>query len=403
MRILFLAPQPFFQERGTPIAVRLALEVLCQRKLEVDLITYGEGEDISIPHVTLYRSPSCRLLTGVRPGISVKKLICDFIFSLYVFWHILKVGPSKFQLVHAVEEAVFIAWLIRVLFGIPYIYDMDSSLTLQLTDKWWLLKVFRPLLKFLESLAIRGSLSVAPVCDALAVVANAQGAKSTFILRDTPLLHGARRPPRTLRHEVSLPSDALLCLYVGNLERYQGIDLLIESFGLLISRVPKAHLLVVGGNEKDVSNYRKLVAERNWSKKIHFLGSRPIAYLSAYIGEADIVVSPRILGNNTPMKIYSYLHSGKPVVATRIESHTQVLDDSIAMLVDAVPSEFSRALEQLLSNPDMCRTLGERAAERAKALYSFEEFSKQLNALYNSADEEIQQRKTAKLLFSPPP
>ena len=42
---------------------------------------------------------------------------------------------------------------------------------------------------------------------------------------------------------------------------------------------------------------------------------------------ADVLVSPRLKGLNTPMKIYSYLDSGSAVLATRLRTHTQVLDD----------------------------------------------------------------------------
>ena len=47
----------------------------------------------------------------------------------------------------------------------------------------------------------------------------------------------------------------------------------------------------------------------------------------------DILVSPRIRGTNTPLKIYSYLRSGKPIVATDLLTHTQVLSPDVARLV----------------------------------------------------------------------
>ena len=55
MNILLLAPQPFYQERGTPIAVRMLVETLCQAGNQVDLLTYHEGEDISLPGLKIYR------------------------------------------------------------------------------------------------------------------------------------------------------------------------------------------------------------------------------------------------------------------------------------------------------------------------------------------------------------
>ena len=46
-----------------------------------------------------------------------------------------------------------------------------------------------------------------------------------------------------------------------------------------------------------------------------------------------MLVSPRIRGTNTPLKIYSYLRSGKPIVATDLLTHTQVLSPEVARLV----------------------------------------------------------------------
>src|SRR5262249_56769041 len=81
MKILFLAPQPFFQERGTPIAVRLALEVLAERRADqIDLLTYHEGEPVTIPGVTVHRIPAPTWLRNITPGISLRKLLCDLIF-----------------------------------------------------------------------------------------------------------------------------------------------------------------------------------------------------------------------------------------------------------------------------------------------------------------------------------
>jgi glycosyltransferase involved in cell wall biosynthesis len=74
-------------------------------------------------------------------------------------------------------------------------------------------------------------------------------------------------------------------------------------------------------------------------------------------------VSPRLKGLNTPMKIYSYLDSGTAVLATRLRTHTQVLDDRIAYLVAPDPGALGAGLADLLSDP----VLRERLAQQAKA------------------------------------
>ncbi|MBT7065178.1 MAG: glycosyltransferase, partial [Verrucomicrobia bacterium] len=59
MKILLLAPHPFYQERGTPIAVRLLAETLAADGHHVDLLSYHEGDNVTIhPGVTHHRAPA---------------------------------------------------------------------------------------------------------------------------------------------------------------------------------------------------------------------------------------------------------------------------------------------------------------------------------------------------------
>ncbi|MEY3262161.1 MAG: hypothetical protein RLZZ620_1212 [Pseudomonadota bacterium] len=98
---------------------------------------------------------------------------------------------------------------------------------------------------------------------------------------------------------------------------------------------------------------------------------------------ADIVVSPRVKGNNTPMKIYSYLHSGKALLATDLATHRQVLDEEISVLAPAEATGFAAGLRTLLDNPRLRKTIGENAQRRAEALYTLSAFETQLAALYD--------------------
>ena len=59
--------------------------------------------------------------------------------------------------------------------------------------------------------------------------------------------------------------------------------------------------------------------------------------LASLLAQADVLVSPRTRGNNTPMKIYSYLDAGRAVLATDLPTHTQVLTPECARLAPADP------------------------------------------------------------------
>jgi glycosyltransferase involved in cell wall biosynthesis len=84
-----------------------------------------------------------------------------------------------------------------------------------------------------------------------------------------------------------------------------------------------------------------------------------------------VLVSPRSRGTNTPLKIYQYLRSGKPIVATRLLTHTQVLSDQTAILTGASPSEFAEGILAGIDDRERAAAVGRRARELAETKYSY--------------------------------
>jgi len=165
MNILFLSPQPFYQDRGTPIAVHMVLQALSHRGNRVDVVTYPEGREMVYEHVTIHRAPKLPLIKGIRPGFSWAKIVYDLFMLFQAFSLVTK---RKYHLIHAVEEAVFIALLIKFFFNIPYVYDMDSSLPQQLIEKCPYLSIVLTLINFFEGLAVKNAKVTVPVCLTLA-------------------------------------------------------------------------------------------------------------------------------------------------------------------------------------------------------------------------------------------
>jgi hypothetical protein len=185
-RVLFLAPQPFYQDRGTPIAVDLLLRVYSERGCRVDVIAYHEGKDVSYPHVNLTRIPSIPFVSNIRPGFSWKKLVCD-VFLL--FKAIQQVATHQYDYLHAVEESVFIALVFKFILGIPYLYDMDSSLAQQMLEKYPKLSIVSKVLAYIEGIAVKHAEAVIPVCNKLAEDIERYKPRKVFILPDVSLVN----------------------------------------------------------------------------------------------------------------------------------------------------------------------------------------------------------------------
>jgi glycosyltransferase involved in cell wall biosynthesis len=181
--------------------------------------------------------------------------------------------------------------------------------------------------------------------------------------------------------ELLVQPENLIVMYVGNLESYQGIDLLLHGFALAVQQFSAVDLFVIGGEVVDIEAYAKLAAELGLAKRVHFLGPRPVKALSYYLNQADILASPRIKGKNTPMKIYSYLGSGKAVIATNLETHTQVLTDQISMLVDPTPQAFANGLLALVQNDVLRQSLGEAGQQMIRDNFSLSTFRQRAHNL----------------------
>jgi glycosyltransferase involved in cell wall biosynthesis len=385
MNILLLAPHPFYQDRGTPIAVDLLLRVFCERGDHVDVVTYNEGRSVEYPNVTINRTPSLFFLRNIGPGFSWRKLVCDFFMCFKVLRLALK---NRYQVVHSVEESVFMALVLQRLLRVPYVYDMDSSMAEQLVEKFPRLASLSVVLNFLEGLAIKKSEAVVPVCDAVARIAERHHPKRIVVLPDVSLLKGKfKNIPVELKKQLGI--EGLVMMYIGNLEAYQGIDLLLESFVLTVRNVPKPGLVIIGGSARHIHDYQEKCLRMGIASHVHFLGPKPVDDLEDYLSEADILVSPRVKGKNTPMKIYSYLHSGKAVLATDLPTHTQVLDNQVAVLAAPRPEEFSKGMLCLMKNEALRLQLGEAGWKLIKERYSYHSFKEKLSNLYDSLEREL--------------
>lgn len=387
MRILLLAPHPFFQQRGTPIAVRMVLEVLVSHGHQVDVLTFPEGEDVDLPGCRILRIPRPPFVRNIRPGFSMKKLTCD---AVMLATTLALVRKNRYDLIHAVEESAFIGLVTRKLLRTPYVYDMDSGLARQMADKFPVLARVRRLLDGCETLAVRGAVGTLAVCKSLEDQARACDPGGLVArIEDISLL--ADSIDEGGEEAVDVPQGGPVVMYVGNLEPYQGIDLLVEAFRRALPEVPDARLAIIGGANGDVTALRDRCARLGLGESVWLAGPRPVERLAAYLRRATVLVSPRTHGDNTPMKVYSYLDSGRPLLATRLPTHTQVLTDDLAVLVDPEPEAMARGLVDLLRDAERRETLAASAREFAQRELTHDAFERKLLGFYDLIAERIRE------------
>ncbi len=380
MKILLLAPQPFYSERGTPIAIYNLAKVLGEAGNEIDLMTFPGGKDLPLVNTRIQRVGKWLPLFGGLPvGFSFRKLVLD---GVMLFATIKACVQQRYDVIHAVEESVFIAIICARIKGSKVVYDMDSSMSDQLVERHTWLNALRAPLDWAEKIAVKRSSRVLAVCQALADKALAYGvATPVDILEDVSDNQIAGGEGHADDLSALLPQYPTKALYIGNLEHYQGVGLVLES--LAQPGIPDSlGFLVIGGIVQDIEKYQAQARELGIAERVHFLGPRPVGLLAQFLAQGDILVSPRLKGVNTPMKIYTYLAAEKPIVATKIASHTQVLDDDNAYLVEPDATSMALGFQRLVEQPELAQQLAIKAKSDAETRFSFKRFRERLLAIY---------------------
>jgi glycosyltransferase involved in cell wall biosynthesis len=173
-----------------------------------------------------------------------------------------------------------------------------------------------------------------------------------------------------VRQQLGVARSTPLVMYTGTFEAYQGIDLLFEAMAVVGRERPDARLVLAGGQPGQIERAKAQARAASADALTMFAGERPAAEIPAFLLAADVLVSPRCRGTNTPLKIYQYLRSGKPIVATRLMTHTQVLSDETAILTGTTAAEFARGILTALTDRDRALLVGRNARALADSKYT---------------------------------
>jgi glycosyltransferase involved in cell wall biosynthesis len=376
MRILMIAPEPFFEPRGTPFSEFHRIRALTDLGHEVDLVTYPFGQDVVMPGLRVFRSMRPPFVRRVKIGPSFAKLPLDALLSLTA---LRRAFAAKYDAIHSHEEGGLIGITLSAMLGVPHLYDMHSSLPQQLTNfAFSRSTLVRRVFLAIERLMIRRSQAVIVICPSLEdTVREIDPAARVVLIENAPGSsedHATPDEAARIRSRYGLRPATPLVLYTGTFEAYQGLDLLFAAMALVKAERPDARLLLAGGKPDQVRQAQKQAEDAGIGGVTVFAGEQPAGDIPAYLLAADVLVSPRSRGTNTPLKIYQYLRSGRPIIATRLLTHTQVLSDETAILTGASAGEFAAGILSAIKNPAAAAAIGRQARQLAETKYSYQAY-----------------------------
>ena len=384
MRILMVAPEPCFQPRGTPFSVYHRIAALLGLGHSVDLVTYHLGDDADLQGLRIFRSLRLPFVRHVKVGPSWTKILLDMLLFVRCLVLIL---THRYDAIHTHEEAGFLGAVFGSLLRIPHIYDMHSDLAQQLTNfQFTQSRLLIGLMHWVQRVILWGSDVVIVICpDLERRVKEIYPDKQVVLIENTSMLGSMQEPSASqvaaLRRELGLDGRRVL-LYTGTMERYQGLDVLLRSVDRVVEQHSDVVYLLVGGQEQQIGELRKLASTLGVEQHVVFAGIRPSHEMWLYMALAEILLSPRLRGTNTPLKIYAYLRAGRPTLATNLLTHTQVLDEQCALLVEPTPQALAQGALQLLADRAFRQELADNSLRLAEAKYTYQAFVRKTALVY---------------------
>lgn len=385
-----IAPEPFFGLRGTPFSIYHRLRALSRLGHEVDLATYHLGEDVSFPGLAIRRIPPVPLIRRVPIGPSCRKLPLDALLFAQAARMFL---AGRHDCLHTHEEAAVLGALLHRAFGTPHVYDMHSSLPEQLSNYDFMRLLRGPAAaaaRLVEAFVLRNSTAVIAICPHLKTVAEANGARGTVATIENPPVmaaDAALAPGEAEEVRRALGAGGrIVALYTGTFEHNQGIGEIIRAAAIAVRERPDLLFVLVGGEPEQVEAARALAAALGVEGSVRLPGRRPLERMPAYMAACDMLLSYRQAGTNTPLKLYSYLWSGRPTVATDRLVHTQVLTPEVAILTEPTPEAFARGVAALAADTGLRRRLGRNARRLAEREYTDERYLRRVKELYDHVE-----------------
>jgi len=380
-RILLISPQPFFQWRGSPLRVRFNAMALAESGYAVDLLAMPVGDDLSIPGVALHRAPNILGVKNLAIGPSLPKAVLDI--ALFAKAAALA-RRHDYAVFHGIEDAGPSAPFPARRHCARMVFEKHSDPASY--KKGFIRNLVMAGYRRVERFSLRRADAVIATGPALAEQARrtAPGTPVHHIF-DIPSSLVEPDPERTrrARARLGIPTDGVLALYVGSFAVYQGIDLLFQSIPPALAAHPGLRFAVIGGSSGQIAARRAQMAAAGAANRVIFPGHIPPDELPHVLAAADILLSPRIAGGNTPLKLLDYLKAGRPVVACDNPANRLILDEANARLVPPAPGEFAQAVAALAADPDQRRRLGESGHRLYQSTYNYAQFKQRLADAYS--------------------
>ncbi len=391
MKILVVAPTPFFSDRGTHI--RILEEALALEKLGhgITIATYHIGKDISEKVETKIDVRRIRRLLfwykKLEAGPDWQKVILDIMLIRKVFY---LARTQKPDMIHGhLHEGVLIGWIVqKALFWrkIKLVADFHGSLTGEMVSHGYLKRglknIFCRIEKFIDRL---GDYAIASSQEGLEDVEKERRGKNCEVILDGTDLDSFDRgkSKEDLRREMEMPEGRFMVGYTGGLVGNKGIDYLLDAIPMVLECRPDAFFMIGGFPAEHV---RKFVSEHKLENSVRLVSPLDYFSLPEILNVCDIAVDPKDSDvKQASGKMLNYMAAGLPVVCfDRTNNRNYLGSGGYFCGTDA--RGIADGILHFANHPEEIRIKGEANKMRAKE-FGWDKAGKRISEIYKSIIE----------------
>ncbi|MEM1447029.1 MAG: glycosyltransferase family 4 protein [Planctomycetota bacterium] len=356
--VLVVAPTPFFSDRGCHVRIIEEIRAAEREGYRATVVTYHLGKDVE--GLTIHRSLNVPWYKKLSAGPSFHQFYLD---ALLLWTGFRACWRDKPTLIHChLHEGIGIGKVLSVLFRVPLVGDLQGSLVGELVQhsfipkKGFIHSLFRAaerwLIRWPDHLVLSSDRATEGVAelDQLTVPAT---------VLDDGVDENAfppEAPGENLREKLDLPQDKKLVGFLGVLNEYQGVSVMLRAAKLVVEKHPDVVFVVMGYPK--VEHYQGVAEELGLGDAVMFPGRIPYEKARDYLAACDIGFSAKADVTEANGKLLNYMAVGLPIVATDTRVNRSLLDDTA--LYGQVDDEVSLA-------DAVCRYLDEPALAEEKA------------------------------------
>ena len=371
-----IAPTPFFSDRGCHIRILEEAKILKKLGHEITIYTYHLGKNIE--GIKIKRIKEVRSYNKLDAGPSYKKIYLDYLLLIKLLKEVKK---KEYDIIHAhLHEGALIGKIVRKFKGIPLVFDYQGSLVKEMQDHGYLKnKIAKKIFQSLEKIITKNNDFILT-----SSTESKNQLEKEKITNVTPLLDAVDTQEfkyienKRLKSQYNLESKKVV-VFLGVLNKYQGIDLLIDTIPLVKKEIEDIHFLIAG--YPNIEKYKELVKKLGVENITTFTGRIDYNLAPDIISLGDVAISLKLSSTEANGKLYNYMACGIPTIATDNSINREILKDA-GIYTSQNPEEISKKIVDLIKNKNLRFRLSKYSLEISKKYHSWESRGKQLEEIY---------------------